>query len=97
RANLSFIFWTLYFILQVTIVGALFKNWMLLLIFSILTISTGLFTLIYHSYMKKILGRWRLLRMVRKERGTVEQIMEVRSGIVEEIRKAKQLFLTLKK
>jgi len=46
--------------------------------------------------MKKIFGRWRLLRMVRKDKQTVEKLMNERAEVMHELSNAKQIFLTIK-
>lgn len=85
RVNLSLIFWTIYFFIELLIVALVFRNWMLLFAFAITIAFTGFYLIKFYPVMKKILGRWRLLRMVRKERETVEQIMNLRSGVMNEL------------
>lgn len=82
RANLSMIFWTVYFLIQVVILLLLFKSWWLLVLHTCVVAFTGFFVIKYYSVMKKIFGRWRLLRMVRKDKKTVEQLVNERSAIM---------------
>ena len=72
RVNLSFIFWTIYFIILMLTVALVFRNWLVLGVFSLTVATTGVFVIKFYSIMKKIFGRWRLLRMVRKDKKTVE-------------------------
>ena len=85
--NLAMILHTVYFILQMIIIGFVFHSWMILAIYGTLIIATGWFIIKYYSVKQKIFGRWRLLRMVRKQRSTVEKIMGMRNKIVEKMEK----------
>jgi hypothetical protein len=40
--------------------------------------------------MKKILGRWNLIQLVRKEKATVEKLMAERTQLMEEIQLMKE-------
>ncbi len=93
RMNLSLIFWTIYFFIELLIVALIFRNWILLLVFAVTVVLTGFYVIEFYPTMKKILGRWRLLRMVRKDRETVEQIMNERSAIMNELNTAKKEYL----
>ena len=44
--------------------------------------------------MKKILGRWRLLRMVRKDKKTVEQLVNDRTVLLNELENALMEYLS---
>jgi 1-acyl-sn-glycerol-3-phosphate acyltransferase len=90
RVNLSMIFWTFYFIIQLLIVALVFRDWMLLMLFTSTIILSGVFVLKYYSVMKKIFGRWRLLRMVRKDKKTVETLVNLRSEVMTAFSNAKQ-------
>ena len=94
RANLSLIFWTFYFFLELIVGGLLLKNWLLLGLFALTIIFSGVFVIKFYPVMKKILGRWRLLRMVRKDRQTVERIVSERNIVMNELALAKELFLS---
>ena len=96
RANLSLIFWTIYFFLLLFIVALVFRSWVLLGIFALSVIVSGVFVIKFYSVMKKIFGRWRLLRMVRKDKQTVEKLMNERAEVMHELSNAKQIFLTIK-
>jgi glycerol-3-phosphate O-acyltransferase/dihydroxyacetone phosphate acyltransferase len=93
RANLSFIVWTFYFLIQLAVIGIVFHSWQALLIFTVLVALSGIFVLKYYPVMKKIFGRWRLLRIVRKERSTIEQLVDERNIIINELREVKKIYL----
>jgi glycerol-3-phosphate O-acyltransferase / dihydroxyacetone phosphate acyltransferase len=94
RANLSLIFWTIYLFIQLTIVGIVFKSWFLLLIFILLAALTGFYVLEFYPVLKKIQGRWKLLRMVRKDRVTIEKIVNLRTEVMAELDRAKKKYLS---
>ena len=85
RVNLSFIFWTVYFLLQMLVFGAIFNSWLFQIIFGFSVIFSGVFVVKFYPMMKKIFGRWRLLRMVRKDRETVEQLVNERGEIMNDL------------
>jgi hypothetical protein len=85
--NLAMSLHTIYFILQIIIVGYLFHSWLIIAIQAVLIITSSWFVIKYYSVKQKIFGRWRLLRMVRKQRSTVEKIMGMRNKIVEKMEK----------
>lgn len=96
RANLSLIFWTLYFLAMLLAVALVFRNWLLLGIFGLTVIASGIFVIKYYSVMKKIFGRWKLLRMVRKDKKTVEQVMNERHEVMSALALAKEEYLSIK-
>ncbi len=95
RANLALIFWTFYFFIQLLIVALAFKNWTLLGVFASSIIFSGWYVLKFYPVMKKIFGRWRLLRMVRKDKKTVEQLMNDRNVVMSMLANAKETYLNL--
>lgn len=95
-ANLAMFFWIIYYALQVLAVALIFRNWMLLGIYSVLVPIMGYYVLRFYPVMKKIFGRWRLLRMVRKERHKVEELIHDRTTILEELHIAKEEYLAAK-
>lgn len=96
RANLSLIFWTIYFLIQALIIGLVFKSWWLLLLHACIVAFTCCFVIKYYPIMKKILGRWRLLRMVRKDKKTVEKIVNNRAEVMLELSNAYAEYWLLK-
>lgn len=96
RANLSLIFWSIYFFILLLIVALVFRNWSLLGIFALIVIFTGFFVIKFYSIMKKIFGRWKLLRMVRKDKKTVERLMNERNEIMSLLANAKEACLAIK-
>ncbi len=89
-ANMSMLLWVPVYGIQLLIVALVFRNWNLLLIYAILVPLTGFFVLKYYPVMKRIFGRWRLLRLVRKERKVVEILMNERAAIIEELNEIKK-------
>lgn len=97
RTNLSFIFWTAYFLIQLAIFGIIVNDWMGLLMYALAVIVTGVFVIKFYPRMKKIFGRWRLLRMVRKDRGTIEQLVNERAAILNDLKDARDEFISYSK
>lgn len=96
RANLSLIFWTIYFFAMLLTVALVFRNWLVLGAFALTVIATGIFVIKYYSVMKKIFGRWRLLRMVRKDKKSVEKLMNERNEVMSALASAKEEYLSIK-
>ena len=92
--NMTMFFWLFYFALQLIIVGLLFHSWLILIVYAGLVVALGFFVLKFQPAMKKIFGRWRLLRMVRKDRPTVEQLSKQRAEIISEIQEMKGVFVS---
>jgi hypothetical protein len=55
-----------------------------------ISVLSGLFALYFYPIRKKIFGRWRLLRMVRKERETVELLLNERKALMKELDETKK-------
>ena len=92
-ANISLMMWVVFYFIQLLIVGLVFRNWMLLLIYAVTVPVLGKYVLSFYPVMKKIFGRWRLLRMVRKDRNTVQQLVNERAAIITELETAKKEYL----
>ena len=84
-ANMAMFLWIFNYLIQLLIVALVFRNWALLGFYAVLVPLLGMFALNYYSIMKKIFGRWRLLRLVRKDRATVETLMQERAEIIERL------------
>lgn len=91
--NISMLLWLLYYGIQLLVVALIFRNWTFLGIYALLVPLTGLYVLKFYPAMKKIFGRWRLMRMVRKERKTIEDLINERTPIIKEIEFAKKEYL----
>lgn len=91
--NMSMLLWVLYYGIQLLVVALVFRSWTFLGIYALLVPLTGLFVLKFYPTMKKIFGRWRLMRMVRKERKTIEDLINERTPIISEIEFAKKEYL----
>jgi glycerol-3-phosphate O-acyltransferase/dihydroxyacetone phosphate acyltransferase len=93
-ANLAMIIWLLYFIIQTVIVGFLFRSWLILCLYSAVFVPLlGYFTLKFYPIKEKIFGRWRLLRMVRKERDLIAELVNERFEIIAEVEQAKRAYI----
>ena len=95
--NMSMLLWVFYYGLQLVIVALTFHSWSFLLIYSLLVPVTGFYVLKYYPWMQKIFGRLRLLRLVRKDRKTVERLVNERAEIIEELNFAKEEYLKILK
>ena len=93
--NMTMFLWMFYFGFQLFIVGKVFRDWLLVSVYGGLVIVSGMFVLQFYGRMRKIFGRWRLLRMVRKERGTVEELVSARAEIMEKIGEMRRKFVGL--
>ncbi|MDQ3047038.1 MAG: 1-acyl-sn-glycerol-3-phosphate acyltransferase [Bacteroidota bacterium] len=91
-ANLAMILWLVYYGIQLLFVAFRYQNWLLLGIYACLVPLTGLFVLGFYPMMKKIFGRWRLLRMVRKERHIVEELATERAVVTDAIERARSVY-----
>jgi 1-acyl-sn-glycerol-3-phosphate acyltransferase len=91
NANLSWMLWFLWFGMQLLAVALVFRSWPLLGIYAVLVPLTLWYCLSFYSLKKKIWGRWRLMRLVRKNKALVEKLMYARQEIVDEVEKVKSL------
>lgn len=91
--NMSMLLWVLYYGIQLLVIALAFRSWIFLGIYALMVPLTGVIVLKFYPTMKKILGRWRLMRMVRKERKTIEDLINERTPIINEIEFAKKEYL----
>ncbi|MFI5149043.1 MAG: 1-acyl-sn-glycerol-3-phosphate acyltransferase [Bacteroidia bacterium] len=82
QSNAGMLLWIIYFLLQICAVQLLFHNWLLTLIWIILVPVTGLFAHRFHAVKQKILGGWRLLGLVKKNREEAERLILQRAKII---------------
>lgn len=92
HSNLGMILWLVFYPLQLLLIALTFKSWMLLGIYALMVPVCGFFMVSYYPAMKKIIGRLKLLRMVRKERTLVEQLIHLRAESMTLIYKAEELY-----
>lgn len=92
--NMSMLLWVFYYGVQLLVVSLAFRSWAFLGIYALLVPITGLFVLNFYPRMKKIFGRWKLMRMVRKERKIIEDLINERTQVIAEIESAKKEYLT---
>jgi len=83
--NIAMFAWYAYYGIQLLMVGLIFRDWLVLGAYAVAVPLLGFFVLRFYPKMKKIFGRWALLRLARKDRKTVENIMGKRSEIVHEL------------
>ncbi len=89
-ANLGMILWLAYWLIQLLFVGLLSHSWKILFSYSLTVILLGYFAVFFYPIRKKIFGRWRLLRLVRKTPHIVSDLVNERRSILEEIEVAKK-------
>ena len=96
HANLAWILWFPWYGLQLLAIALLFRSWLLLAIYSVLVPVLFIYIIHYYPVMKKIFGRWRLLRLVRKNKNEIEKLMITREEIISELDEMKNIFLETK-
>jgi glycerol-3-phosphate O-acyltransferase / dihydroxyacetone phosphate acyltransferase len=85
-ANLAMILWLIYASIQVLAVALISRDWLLLSLYTVIFLPlSGFFTLWYYPVKEKIMGRLRLLKMVKNQRRTVEELVRERLTIISEI------------
>lgn len=89
-ANLAMILWLIYYGIQLLIVGLVFRSWPLLIAYAITIPLLGIFAIHFGTFMAKIRGRARLLRMVRKKRDAAAELINERKLIIEMVVEAKR-------
>ena len=95
--NMSMLLWLFYYGIQLLIVTLAFRSWTFLGIYALLVPISGFFVLNFYPIMKKIIGRWRLMRMVRKEKKIIEDLINERTLVIIQLELAKKEYLaTLK-
>ncbi|MFY9310489.1 MAG: 1-acyl-sn-glycerol-3-phosphate acyltransferase [Bacteroidia bacterium] len=92
-ANLSMLLWVVYYIIQLVVMAFLSHSWSLVALYALAVPVLGYYTLHYYPRMKKIVGRLKLLRLVRKERKTVETLMMQRAQVMADIEFAKSGYI----
>ncbi|MEW6468073.1 MAG: 1-acyl-sn-glycerol-3-phosphate acyltransferase [Bacteroidota bacterium] len=82
HANLAWILWFPWYGIQLLAVALIFRSWALLGAYALAVPLLLAFVISYYPGMKKIFGRWRLLRYVRKKRAEVEKLLYQREEII---------------
>lgn len=90
-ANLAMIIWLVYYGIQLLLVGLIFRSWPLLAMYAVTIPLLGIFAIRFGVFMAKIKGRARLLRMVRKQRDIVAELINERKLIIEALVEAKKM------
>ena len=94
-SNVAMILWLLFYPTQLLIIALLFKNWLFFGIYAIAVPLLGIYVLEFYPFMKKTLGRWRLLRMVRKNKHAIQQLIELRGEINHRFEKMKEFYFSV--
>lgn len=89
-SNLAMLIWLVYYGIQLLIVGLFFRSWPLLITHAITVPVLGFFAIHFGTFMTKIRGGARLLRMVRKQRDVVAELISERKLIIELLHEAKK-------
>jgi 1-acyl-sn-glycerol-3-phosphate acyltransferase len=89
-SNLAMLIWLVYYGIQLLIVGLVFRSWPLLGVYAVTIPLLGLFTIRFGTFMAKIRGRARLLRMVRKQHDVAAGLINERKLIIEALTEAKK-------
>ncbi len=92
-ANVAMVFWGIYYAIQILTFALVFRNWMSLGIYALTIPVLGFYCLWFYPIRQKIFGRWRLLRMVRKDKTSVENLVKVRAEIILELENAKRTYI----
>jgi 1-acyl-sn-glycerol-3-phosphate acyltransferase len=93
-ANLAMVFWTIYACIQLVVIGLVFKSWLVLAIYAAVFLpASGFFNIWFYPVKQKIIGRWRLLRLVKKKRNLVEELVNERFSIMQDIKQAKEEYI----
>lgn len=88
--NIAMFAWLLFYAIQLIVIGLVFRNWIVLGLFAVIVPLLGIYNLQFYPRMKKILGRWKLLRMARKDRNAVAKLMQDRAKIITELNLARK-------
>lgn len=89
-SNMAMIMWLIYYCFQLLLIALLFHQWILLWTYTLFVPLLGYFAIMFYPVKQKIMGRWRLLRLVRKEKEVVSGLINERKIILEEINKIKK-------
>lgn len=87
--------WLAFYAVQLVVFGLIFRSWTALGAYAFVVPLLGVYNLKYYPTMKKIFGRWKLLRMARKDRKSVEGLMHDRAQILEELNLARKEYLAV--
>ncbi|MGB3947722.1 MAG: 1-acyl-sn-glycerol-3-phosphate acyltransferase [Bacteroidia bacterium] len=85
-ANMSMLVWVIYYVIQLSIIALITKNASILLLGASLIPLLGLFALSFYPIKKKINTKLNLLKLVRKQRSVVEQLMNLRAQVFSDIK-----------
>jgi membrane protein implicated in regulation of membrane protease activity len=80
-----------FYIVQILTVALVFRNWWMLGAYIVLLPLSGLFAWWYWIRMVKSRGKGRLLKLMRKDRETVEELIGLRLEIVQEAERMRAL------
>jgi len=84
--NIAMLLWIFFMCFQLIATLFIWHNIFLSLLYFTTAVSSGLFTLWYRKQCKRIFGRLRLLKLVRKQRSEVESLIQMRGEIVHQLK-----------
>ncbi len=90
-SNLAMVLWLAYYFIQLLLVGLIFRQWKTVGIYALLVPLLGYYAVYFYPLKQKILGRWRLLKLVRKNHAAVTRLITDRKIIISEIERARQI------
>ena len=78
--------WPFYYFAQLIIIGKLFHNWTYLFMMAILIPLTGIYGIRFYPLIKKAAGKWRLIRLGRRDEKNYNELLVLRKQVVSELR-----------
>lgn len=88
--NLSMFAWLAYYLLQLLIVGLVFKSWLILGIYALFTPLIGVFVLKFYPVLRKKMGRWAFLRLLKADKNEAEALLKDRTEIINLLSEARK-------
>jgi len=79
----SAMLYLIFYLIQILSIALIFRNWWILGAYIILLPLSGLFSLVYYTFLKKTLGQWRFFSLENKKR---EEIIKLRKEIINELK-----------
>lgn len=85
HANLAWIFWFIQYGIQLLAVALLFRSWLFLGIYAVFVPLSLFYVLRFYPVMKKVFGRWRLLRHTRRNKEAIAALIKERGELIAEL------------
>jgi glycerol-3-phosphate O-acyltransferase/dihydroxyacetone phosphate acyltransferase len=90
-SNMAMLQWLVYYGIQLLVVGLISHNWIILGLYAVLVPVLGYFAIGFYPVKQKIFGRWRLLRLVRKDQKSISELIGERRQFLQELGVAKKI------